>query len=208
MPKPQQMIWLTLPLAMAVLLGACASPITHPVALTYTGPASPATEAPVAVGIQPFEDKRGRDDRFLIGYRSLGRGEWERYVSSPDDVAAAVTRMTADLVRRKGGIPEALQGWDYTPDAMLALTDAFDVFIGGEIERLRCEAEKRLMHTRMVLEVDLVLYVGKVREGVVHRRPVTMRTQRVAAAFGPGELRRFLNEMLSEALEKGCRDVP
>ena len=53
-----------------------------------------------------------------------------------------------------------------------------------------------------------MLYVGKVREGVVHRRPVTMRTQRVAAAFGPGELRRFLNEMLSEALEKGCRDVP
>lgn len=208
MPQPRQTIGLVLSLALAALLGACASPITHPVALTYTGPAQPSTEAPAAVGIQPFEDQRGRDDRFLIGYRSLGRGEWERYVSSPDAVAEAVTRMTTELIRRKGGLPGALQGWDYTPDAMLALTDAFDVFIGGEIERLRCDADKRLMHTRMVLEVDIVVYVGKVREGVVHRRPVSMRTERVAAAFGPGELRRFLNEMLSEALEKGCRDVP
>ena len=208
MRKRQQTLWLTVSLALAVLLSACASPITHPVALTYTGPARATTDAPVAVGIQSFEDQRGRDDRFLIGYRSLGRGEWERYVSSPDDVAAAVSRMAAELIRRKGGTPGVLNGWDYTPDQMLALTDAFDVFIGGAIERLRCEAEKRLMHTRMVLEVDIVVYVGKVREGVVHRRPVTMRTERVAAAFGPGELRRFLNEMLSEALEKGCRGVP
>ena len=208
MRGPRQIVLLAGVLALAALLGACASPITHPVALTYTGQAKPPAASAKTVGIQTFEDRRDRDDRFLIGYRSLGRGEWERYVSSPDDIAQSVTRMTTELVQRKGGQPGRLEGWDYTPDKMLALTDAFDVFVGGEIRALRCEAEKRLMHTRMVLELDIVFYIGMVREGVVHRRPVSMRTERVAAAFGPGELRRFLNEMLSDALERGCRDVP
>jgi hypothetical protein len=112
--------------------------------------------------------------------------------------------MTAELIQQKGGLPRVLEGWDYTPDQMLALTDAFDVFIGGEIQTLRCEAERRFMHTRMVIELDVVFYVGLVREGVVHRRPVSMRSERVSAAFGPPELRRFLNDMLSEALERGC----
>lgn len=193
---------------LAALLGACASPITHPVELNYTGHAGPAADTAVAVGIQPFEDRRENEDRFVIGYRRVGRGERERYISSPDDLAGSVTRMTAALIRQKGGAPGPLAGWDYTPDQMLALTDAFDVFVGGEIRTLRCEAEKRVLHTRMVLELDIVVYVGKVREGVVHRRPVSMRTERVSAAFGPRELRRFVNDMLSEALEKGCRDVP
>lgn len=204
----RQIVLLAVMLALAALLGACASPITHPVALTYTGQAR-APEAPtMTVGIQTFEDRRDRDDRFLIGYRSLGRGEWERYVSGPDDIAQSVTRMSNELIQRKGGQAGPLERWDYTPEKMLALTDAFDVFVGGQIRTLRCEAEKRLMHTRMVLELDIVFYIGRVREGVVHRRPVSMRTERVAAAFGPGELGRFLNEMLSDALERGFRDVP
>lgn len=208
MREPRQSLFLVGVVALAALLGACASPITHPVALTYTGQARSATASLVTVGIQPYKDQRERDDRFLLGYRSLGRGEWERYVSSPDDVARSVTRMTAELIQRKGGQPAALEGWDFSPEQMLALSDAFDIYIGGEIRTLRCTAEKRLMHTRMVLELDIVTYIGKVREGVVHQRPVAMRTERVVAAFGPSELRRFINEMLSEALERGCRDVP
>jgi hypothetical protein len=206
MQAPWRILWRVG--AAALLLSACASPITHPVALTYTGQARSSAESLVAVGIQPFEDRREPDDPFLIGYRSLGRGERERYVSSPDDIAQSVTRMTAELIQRKGGQPAPLAGWDYTPDRMLALTDACDIFVGGQIRTLRCKAEKRLMHTRMVLELDIVIYIGMVREGVVHRRPVNMRTERVAAAFGPEELRRFMNEMLSEALERGCRDIP
>jgi hypothetical protein len=195
-------------LALAVLLGACATPITHPVQMDYLGAVPPEANQVTSVGIQTLLDRRDMEDRHLIGYRRLGRGERERYVSSPDDVAQSVTRMAAELIRRKGGAPGELAGWDFSPDQMLTLSDAFDVFIGGEIERLRCDAEKRLMHTRMVLELDIVVYVGKVREGIVHRRPVSMRTERVAATFGPRELQQFLNDMLSRSLERGCKGVP
>ena len=119
-----------------------------------------------------------------------------------------MTRMAGELIRQKGGTPGVLNGWDYSPEQMLALSDAFDVFVGGDIQQLRCDAEKRLMHTRMVMELEMVVYVGKVREGIVHRRPVRMRSERVAATFGPRELERFLNDMVSEALETGCRDIP
>ncbi len=199
---------LALGVALALLLGACATPITHPVQMAYRGAVQPETDQVTSVGIQPFYDRRNEADRHVIGYRQLGHGERERYVSSPDDVARAVTRMATELVRQKGGEPGDLKGWDFSPDRMLTLSDAFDVFIGGEIERLRCDAEKRLMHTRMVLELDIVVYVGKVREGIVHRRPVSMRTERVAATFGPRELQQFLNDMLSRGLERGCKGVP
>ena len=191
-----------------VLPGACMTPITHPVQLGYAGHAAAELEQTVTVGIQPFRDRRAEGDPYLIGYRRLRPGEQERYVSSPEDVARTVSRMTTELIRQKGGKPGSLRDWDYSPEQMLALSDAFDVFIGGEIERLRCDAERRLMHTRMVLELEIVVYVGKVREGVVHRRPVSMRTERVTATFGPRELRQFLNDMISQALKRGCRDIP
>lgn len=203
----QKAKWL-LSAVLVALLGACTTPITHPVQMGYNGHAGLAVQQPVTVGIQAFDDQRSVADHYVIGYRQLRRGEQERYVSSPDDIARSVTRMTGELIRQKGGMPGVLKDWDYSPEQMLALSDAFDVFVGGEIQHLRCDAEKRLMHTRMVLTLDIVVYVGKVREGIVHRRPVSMRTERVVATFGPGELGRFLNDMLSQALEKACQDIP
>jgi hypothetical protein len=196
-------------LAAALLMG-CAAPITYPVQLAYDGHVPPAADETVAVGIQPFRDRRDTGDRFAVGYRQVGRGEGERerYASSPDDVAQAVTRMTRELIRQKGDVPGELEGWNYTPDQMMDLSKGFDVLVGGDILRLRCNAEKRLMYTRMDLELEIVVYVGQVREGVVHRRPISMRTERVAATFGPRELQQFLNDMLSQALEKGCVDIP
>jgi hypothetical protein len=193
---------------LAVLLMGCAAPITHPVQLAYNGHVPPVADETVAVGIQRFRDQRDTEDRFVIGYRQLGHGEQERYASIPDDISQAVTRMTRELILQKGGVPGELEGWDYTPDQMMNLTEAFDVMVGGDILRLQCNAEKRLMHTRMDLELEIVVYVGKVREGVVHRRPIRMRTERVTATFGPRELQQFLNDMLSQALEKGCADIP
>ena len=196
-------------LAAALLMG-CAAPITYPVQLAYDGHVPPAADETVAVGIQQFRDRRDTGDRFVVGYRQVGRGEGERerYASSPDDVAQAVTRMTRDLIRQKGCVPGELEGWNYTPDQMMDLTEAFDVMVGGDILRLQCNAEKRLMRTRMDLELEIVVYVGKVREGVVHRRPISMHMERVAATFGPRELQQFLNDMLSQALEKGCAAIP
>jgi hypothetical protein len=208
MQKPMQQLKWILAAALITLLGACTTPITHPVQMGYNGHVGLATQQPVVVGIQTFRDQRTEADRYVIGYRQLGRGEQERYVSSPDDIARSVTRMAGELIRQKGGTPGVLKDWDYSPEQMLALSDAFDVFVGGEIQQLQCDAEKRLMHTRMVLKLELVVYVGKVREGIVHQRPVSMRTERVAATFGPRELRQFLNDMVSQALEKGCQDIP
>ena len=208
MRKPKQIMKGMLVAVLMGLLGACTTPITHPVHMGYSGHVGLAAQQPVSMGIQAFRDQRTEADHYVIGYRQLGSGEQERYVSSPDDVARAVTRITGELIRQKGGMPGVLKDWDYSPEQMLALSDAFDVFVGGEIQQLRCDAEKRLMHTRMVLTLDIVVYVGKVREGVVHRRPVSMRTERAAATFGPRELKGFLNDMVSQALEKGCQDIP
>ena len=196
-----------------------AEDIEHPNSVGMALRAGAPTEARTKIGIdanRPIDPRTGKIESQMLDpwvISSTGTG-WVRlnFVlgpwASPDDLARSVTRMTGELIRHKGGTPDVLKGWDYSPEQMLALSDAFDVFVGGDIQQLRCDAEKRLMHTRMVIELEMVVYVGKVREGIVHRRPVRMRSERVAATFGPRELERFLNDMVSEALETGCRDIP
>ena len=114
----QKIKWLLLA-ALIALWGACTTPITHPVAMGYSGQAGLAVQKPVTVGIQAFGDQRDEADRYVVSYRQLGRGEQERYVSSPDDIARSVTRMTGELIRQKGGVPDVLRHWDYSPEQLL-----------------------------------------------------------------------------------------
>jgi hypothetical protein len=195
-------------LAIAMLAAACAAPITYPVRITYTGQAPIAAEKTGRAGLQVLEDARGSDDAYRIGLREVRRGSYERYMSAPDNVALSVSDALAELLQRKGLEVSQIKGWDFTPEDMLARAGDRDYLIGGTIRRFHCDADKSLMHTRMIMEIELELQVGRVGRQSVDRRPVDIRMERVAATFGPEELQRFMNEMLAQVLEKGLQDVP
>ncbi|MDJ0723314.1 MAG: hypothetical protein QNJ04_16870 [Desulfobacterales bacterium] len=194
--------------AAMALLAACAAPITHPVRITYTGQAPIASERVGRAGLQMLEDGRGHEDAYWIGQRAVGAGSYERYVSSPDDLALSVSDALAELLQRKGLEVAQISGWDFTPEGMLARAGDRDYLIGGTIRRFNCEAEKKLVHTRVVMEIELELRLGRVGEKSVDRRPVDIRMERVAPKFGPDDFQRYINEILAQVLEKGLRDVP
>jgi hypothetical protein len=191
-----------------MVIAACASPITYPVHITYTGQAPMASENSAQVGLQVLTDERGRKDAYRIGRREVGRGSYENYRSDPDNVALSVSDALAELLQRKGLQVGQIRGWDFSPEDMLARSGGKDYLIGGAIRKFHCEADKNLMHTRMVVEIELELRVGRVARQAVDRRPVEIRMERVVATFGPDELQRFMNDMLAEVLEKGLKDVP
>jgi len=191
-----------------MLLAACASPITYPVRITYTGESARTATAPAVVGLQLFQDERGMKDLYQIGTRAIGRGQQERYVSSPENVAVAVSDAAAALLQRKGLKVDQLKDWDLTPESMERLAGDRQYLLAGKIRTLRCDATRRLMHTNMQIEIELVLYIGRVAAGAVDRRPIDIRMERVAPKFGPEELGRFLNDSLSQLLEKGLADLP
>ncbi len=194
-------------LAVMAALTACAAPITYPVRITYTGQAPIASESVGQAGLQVLRDERG-GDAYQIGRRKVGSGAYERYRATPEDVALSVSDALAELLQRKGLQVTQIKGWDFTPEDMLARAGDKDFLIGGVIRKFTCEADKGLMHTRMVMEIELELQVGRVGRRSVDRRPVDIRMERVAPTFGPDDLQRFINEMLAQVLEKGLKDVP
>ena len=195
-------------LSMIMVMAACSSPITYPVRITYTGQAPLASENGARAGLQVLADERGSEDAYRIGRREVGTGAYEHYRSDPDNVALAVSDALAELLQRKGLQISQIRGWDFSPEDMLARSGDKDYLIGGVIHKFHCEADKGLMHTRMVMEIELELQVGRVKRQAVDRRPVDIRMERVVATFGPDELQRFMNDMLAEVLEKGLKDVP
>ncbi len=194
-------------LAVMAALTACAAPITYPVRITYTGQAPIASESVGQAGLQVLRDERG-GDAYQIGRRKVGSGAYERYRATPEDVALSVSDALAELLQRKGLQVTQIKGWDFTPEEMLARAGEKDFLIGGVIRKFNCEADKGLMHTRMVMEIELELQVGRVGRRSVDRRPVDIRMERVAPTFGPDDFQRFINEMLAQVLEKGLKDVP
>ncbi len=190
------------------LLASCAAPITHPVRITYTGQAPIASESVGRVGLQMLEDGRGREDSYWIGRREVGAGRYERYVSSPDDLALSVSDALAELLQRKGLEVVQIKGWDFTPADMLARAGNRDFLVGGTILTFNCEAEKNLMHTRLVMEIALELQLGRVGRKSVDRRPVDIRMERVVPTFGPDDFQQFINDILAQVLERGLQDLP
>lgn len=197
-------------LALTMGMTACSSPITYPVRITYTGQTPVASDTRGEVGLQILKDERGVNDAYQIGRRKVGvsDGAYERYVSEPDNVALSVSDALAELLQRKGFQVSQIRGWDLSPEDMLTRAGDRAYLIGGAIRKFHCEADKGFVHTRMMMEIELELQVGRVGRQAVDRRPVDIRMERVAATFGPEELQRFMNEMLAEVLEKGLNDVP
>ncbi len=199
-----------LPAVLAAIAGlmACATPITYPVRITYTGQAPIATENVGRAGLQVLQDERGGQHAYRLGRRQVGRGSFERYVSAPDDVALSISDALAELLQRKGLQIRQIEGWDFSPEDMLGRAGDDDFLIGGVIRKFNCEAEKNLMHTRMVMEIELELQIGRVGLAVVDRRPVDIRMERTEPTFGPDKFQYFMNDILAQVLEKGLKDVP
>ncbi len=195
-------------LAAIASLIACAAPITYPVRITYTGQAPIATEDIGRAGLQVMQDERTGQDVYRLGRRKVGTGSFERYVSAPDNVALSISDALAELLQRKGLQVRQIKGWDFSPEDMLERAGDNDYLIGGVIRQFNCEAEKGLMHTRMIIEIELELQIGRVGLRQVDRRPVDIRMERTEPTFGADKFQYFMNAMLAQVLEKGLKDVP
>ncbi len=206
--QPENRFMLLAVLAAIVSLMACAAPITYPVRITYTGQAPIATEDIGRAALQVLQDERDSQDAYRLGRRKVGTGAFERYVSAPENVALSISDALAELLQRKGLQVRQIKGWDFSPENMLARAGDNDFLIGGVIRKFNCEAEKGLMHTRMIMEIELELQIGRVGLKTVDRRPVDIRMERTEPTFGADKFQYFMNDMLAQVLEKGLKDVP
>ena len=79
--------------------------------------------------------------------------------------------------------------------------------VGGHIEKLRCDATKRVGRTNMVLEIKITTYVGNVENGVVTKKPFEIKLKRTDPTFGAPGLEKFVNEALAKIIANTLADL-
>jgi len=159
------------------------------------------------MGIQSFLDKREEESKNFIGARIVGKGQKELFMSSQASVANSVTSAFEDYAEKRGFEVKSISGWDFSPEGLKTLGKGLKYVLGGHIEKLRCDATKRVGRTNMVLEIKITTYVGSVETGSVKKRPFEIKLKRTDPTFGAPGLEKFVNEALAKVIANTLADL-
>jgi len=186
---------------------SCRTPGTYLVGVKYTGEPETSIEGTALIGMQSFLDKREVESKNFIGARIVGNDQKELFLSSQASVADSVTSAFKEYGEKRKIEVKNISGWDFSPEGMKTVDKGLKYVVGGHIEKLRCDATKRVGRTNMVLEIKIVSYVGSVETGSVKKRPFEIKLTRTDPTFGAPGLEKFINEALAKIIANTLADL-
>jgi len=186
---------------------SCRTPGTYFVGVKYAGEPETSIERTALIGMQSFLDKREVESKNFIGARIVGNDQKELFLSSQASVADSVTSAFKEYAEKRGFEVKSISGWDFSPEGMKTVGKGLKYVVGGHIEKLRCDATKRVGRTNMVLEIKIVSYVGSVETGSVRKRPFEIKLTRTDPTFGADGLEKFINEALAKIIANTLADL-
>jgi hypothetical protein len=186
---------------------SCRTPGTYFVGVKYAGEPETSIEGTALIGMQSFLDKREVESKNFIGARIVGNDQKELFLSSQASVADSVTSAFKEYAEKRGFEVKNISGWDYSPEGMKTVDKGLKYVVGGHIEKLRCDATKRVGRTNMVLEIKIISYVGSVETGSVKKRPFEIKLTRTDPTFGAPGLEKFINEALAKIIANTLADL-
>jgi len=186
---------------------SCRTPGTYLVGVKYTGEPETSIEGTALIGMQSFLDKREVESKNFIGARIVGNDQKELFLSSQASVADSVTSAFKEYAEKRKFEVKNISGWDFSPEGMKTVDKGLKYVVGGHIEKLRCDATKRVGRTNMVLEIKIVSYVGSVETGSVRKRPFEIKLTRTDPTFGADGLEKFINEALAKIIANTLADL-
>jgi hypothetical protein len=89
------------------------------------------------------------------------------FLSSQVSVADSVTSAFKEYAEKKGFEVKIISGWDFSHEGFKTVDKGLRYILGGYIERLRCDAIRRVGRISMALEIKIMTYVGSVDTGGV-----------------------------------------
>jgi len=186
---------------------SCRTPGTYFIGVKYAGMPETSIQGTALMGIQSFLDKREEESKNSIGARIVGKGQKELFMSSQASVADSVTSAFKEYAEKRGFEVQSISGWDFSPEGLKTLDKGLKYVLGGHIEKLRCDATKRVGRTNMVLEIKITTYVGSVETGSVTKRPFEIKLKRTDHTFGAPGLEKFVNESLAKVIANTLADL-
>jgi hypothetical protein len=186
---------------------SCRTPGTYFVGVKYAGVPETSIQGTALIGMQAFLDKREEESKNFIGARVVGNDQKELFLSSKVSVADSVTSAFEGYAEKRGFEVKRISGWDLSPEGMKNVGKGLKYVVGGHIEKLRCDATKRVGRTNMVLEIQITTYVGSVETGSVKKRPFKIKLTRTDPTFGATGLEKFINEALAKIITNALADL-
>ena len=202
----------TLLISFIILFGllvvvSCRTPGTYFIGVKYAGDPETSIQGTALIGMQSFLDKREEESKNFIGARIVGNDQKELFLTSQVSVADSVTSAFEEYAEKRGFEVKSIAGWDFSPEGLKTVDKGLKYVIGGHIEKLRCDATKRVGRTNMVLEIKIITYVGSVETGSVKKRPFEIKLKRTDPTFGAPGLEKFVNEALAKIIANTLADL-
>lgn len=186
---------------------SCRTPGTYFVGVKYTGDPGSSIQGTALIGLQPFLDQREVESKNFIGARVVGKDQKELFLSSRTSVADSVSSAFAEYAGKRGFEVKSISGWDFSPEGLKTMGKGLKYILGGHIEKLRCDATKRVGRTNMVLEIKIITYLGSVETGSVKKKPFQIKLTRTDPTFGAPGLEKFINEALAKIISNTLADL-
>ena len=186
---------------------SCRTPGTYFIGVKYAGEPETSIQGTGLIGMQSFLDKREEASKNFIGARIVGNDQKEMFLSNQASVADSVTSAFKEYAEKRGFEVKSISGWDLTPEGMKTVDKVLKYVVGGHIEKLRCDATKRVGRTNMILEMKIITYVGSLETGRVTKRPFEIKLKRTDPSFGASGLEKFVNEALAKIIANTLADL-
>lgn len=186
---------------------SCRTPGTYFVGVKYVGEPETSIQGSAQIGIQTFLDQRQEESQNFIGARIVGNDQKELFLSNQTSVADSVTSAFKEYAGKRGFEVKSISEWDFSPGDLKNKGQGLKYILGGNIEKLRCDATKRVGRTNMVLEIKITTYVGSVESGSVKKRPFELKLTRTDPTFGSQSLEKFINEALAKIIANTLADL-
>ncbi|MCK5097115.1 MAG: hypothetical protein KAR45_03390 [Desulfobacteraceae bacterium] len=161
------------------------------------------------VGIVPFLDKRGNLEKGYIGKRMLNSGKEEVYFVDGLNVAETLTQTFESYFKETGYNISRIETWEHTVEELKNIEkkykdNNYKYILAGDIIEFEFFASKDF-GTSMVLDIKLIVYLGKLENGVLTTIPVNLNLKRNDLKFSKQKIERFINESVTEVILRAMK---
>jgi hypothetical protein len=182
------------------LFWGCATPGQKFIDITYK--AGHEKTGTGVIGIAPFQDRRKDMGEGYVGYRVLMDNSQETYFVNGMNLAETLRKAIAGYFENSGYTVKPIDPWEPTTEGVMNASEGFQQIVSGQINQFECRANKEGFTTKMVLDIDLIFYIGQSEKNALKTIPVALTLERTELTFSREKLEEFINQSLKEVIQK------
>jgi hypothetical protein len=182
-----------------IIFSGCALPGHQFININYLGNHEKIHSG--TIGVADFSDLRAGMGQGYVGYRVLLDKSQETYMVQGLNLADTLKTAVMHYYDQNGFTTTSIEPWDLTPDGVKKASKGFNKILTGKINKFECRAKKRGGRTDMILDINLILYLG-IADNTLKTIPVSFILERTEFTFNQKKLEQFINQALGEIIQK------